>query len=154
MKRIITALFGAACLTVVEAQTFQPAIWGDWQTWGEQPDAGEYVNPVLPADFSDIDCIEHDDIYYAISSTMQYEPGMAILRSTDMVHWELCSHAVNDLSQISRNMTSEVMDRYGRGIWAGAIRWHGGRFHVYFGCPMRGCSSPRRNRLKGPGAIS
>lgn len=26
MKRIITALFGAACLTVVEAQTFQPAM--------------------------------------------------------------------------------------------------------------------------------
>lgn len=150
MKRIITALFGAACLTVVEAQTFQPAIWGDWQTWGEQPDAGEYVNPVLPADFSDIDCIEHDDVYYAISSTMQYEPGMAILRSTDMVHWELCSHAVNDLSQISRNMTSEVMDRYGRGIWAGAIRWHGGRFHVYFGCPDEGMFVTTAEQIEGP----
>lgn len=30
--------------------------WGDWQTWGEQTD-GTYRNPVIPVDYSDLDCI-------------------------------------------------------------------------------------------------
>ena len=150
MKRILLALIGASCLTAAAAQTFQPFIWGDWQTWGTQPDADIYVNPVLPADFSDIDCIEHDNVYYAISSTMQYEPGMVILRSADMVNWQVCSHAVGDLSQISRAMTGEAMDRYGRGIWAGAIRWHDGRFHVYFGCPDEGMFVTTAEQIEGP----
>lgn len=98
-------------------QAFVPQTWGDWQTWGEQkempqsgtsvgvnsqiPGGGEYVNPVIPADFSDIDCIEHEGYYYAISSTFQFEPGMVILRSADMVNWQVYSHAVPDVSQIS-----------------------------------------------------
>ena len=32
-----------------------------------------------PADYSDLDCIKVGDDYYAISSTMQYSPGMTIL---------------------------------------------------------------------------
>jgi hypothetical protein len=49
-------------------------------SWGAQPD-GTFHNPVLPADYSDIDCIRVGDEYYAISSTMQFSPGMAILHS-------------------------------------------------------------------------
>lgn len=70
----------------------------------EQSDTGRRgvrVNPVIPADFSDIDCIEHEGYYYAISSTFQFEPGMVILRSADMVNWQVYSHAVPDVSQIS-----------------------------------------------------
>ena len=54
--------------------------WGDWQTWGDQGD-GTYHNPVLPADYSDIDCIRVGPDYYAISSTFQFSPGMVILHS-------------------------------------------------------------------------
>ena len=30
--------------------------WGKWTTWGDQKD-GTYLNPILPTDYSDIDCI-------------------------------------------------------------------------------------------------
>lgn len=133
-----------------QAQTFAPQAWGDWQTYGEQKGCGMYVNPVLPGDFSDIDCIEHDGYYYAISSTFQFEPGMAILRSADMVNWSVYSHAVPDVSQISEAMTSHVMDRYARGIWAGAIRWRNGRFYVYFGCPDEGMFMTTAPKIDGP----
>src|SRR5207302_1148303 len=33
-----------------------PKSWGDWPLWGDQRD-GTYRNPVLPADYSDLDCI-------------------------------------------------------------------------------------------------
>ena len=54
-----------------QCDTFVPLTWGDWQTCGVQGD-GTYLKPVIPADFSDIDCIEHDGSYYAISSTFQF----------------------------------------------------------------------------------
>lgn len=149
-------------------QAFVPQTWGDWQTWGEQkempqsgtsvgvnsqiPGGGEYVNPVIPADFSDIDCIEHEGYYYAISSTFQFEPGMVILRSADMVNWQVYSHAVPDVSQISEGVNWTQMDRYARGIWAGAIRYHKGRFYVYFGCPDEGMFMTTARKIEGPWA--
>lgn len=30
--------------------------WGNWNAWGEYQDS-LYRNPIIPADFSDIDCI-------------------------------------------------------------------------------------------------
>lgn len=150
MKKSVLATLLVVYVSFVQAQVFQPEMWGDWQTWGVQPESGMYVNPVLPADFSDIDCIKHDGVYYAISSTMQYEPGMVILRSTDMVNWSICSHAVTDVSQIGRGMTSDEMGRYGRGVWAGAIRWHNGRFYVYFGCPDEGMFMTSAEHIEGP----
>ena len=153
MKKELLTLLGAACigLSATAQRPFTPAIWGDWQTWGQQTEAS-YLNPVLPADFSDIDCIEHDGYYYAISSTFQFEPGMVILRSTDMVNWKIYSHAVPDISQISSAQTWQEMDRYARGIWAGAIRWHQGRFYVYFGCPDEGMFMTTAKRIEGPWA--
>ena len=31
--------------------------WGKWTSWGDMGD-GTYRNPIIPADFSDIDCIK------------------------------------------------------------------------------------------------
>ncbi|MCC8089572.1 MAG: glycoside hydrolase 43 family protein [Rikenellaceae bacterium] len=111
--------------------------WGIWDEWGSQPD-GTYYNPVLPADFSDTDCIRVGDEYYAISSTFQYSPGMVILNSQNLVDWTIIGHAVHDIRQIGTEMNWDKMDRYGRGIWAGSIRHHNGRFYVLFGTPDEG----------------
>lgn len=144
----IFVAFALGC-GVFAQQPFSPRIWGDWQSWGQQ-DADSFVNPVLPGDFSDIDCIEHDGFYYAISSTFQFEPGMVILRSTDMVNWSVYSHAVPDISQISEAQTYRVMDRYAHGIWAGSIRFHNGLFYVHFGCPDEGMFVTTAKRIEGP----
>ena len=68
--------------------------------WGDQKD-GTYRNPVLPGDYSDLDCIRVGSDYYAISSTFQYSPGMVILHSKDLVNWSIIGHSVNDLTEIS-----------------------------------------------------
>ena len=44
--------------------------WGDWHSWGEQKD-GTYLNPIIPSDYSDIDCIRVGDDYYAPSSSLR-----------------------------------------------------------------------------------
>ncbi|MEO5565014.1 MAG: glycoside hydrolase 43 family protein [Chitinophagaceae bacterium] len=123
--------------------------WGDWQTWGDTRD-GNYVNPVLPADYSDIDCIRVGSDYYAISSTFQYSPGMIILHSKDLVNWSILGHAVNDLTQISPELNWNKMNRYGKGIWAGAIRYHDKKFWIYFGTPDEGYFMTSAKNPEGP----
>ena len=41
--------------------------WGIWQTWGDQGD-GTYQNPILPGDYSDLDCIRAGADYYIKAS--------------------------------------------------------------------------------------
>ena len=129
--------------------------WGDWQEEAES-EKGKikreklYKNPIVAADYSDLDCIRVGDDYYAISSTMQFSPGMTILHSRDLVNWEIVGHAVNDLSEISSALTWKEMDRYGRGVWAGSLRYHKGRFYVFFGTPDEGYFMTSAKQAEGP----
>lgn len=123
--------------------------WGDWQTWGDQND-GTYKNPIIPADYSDLDCIRVGKDYYAVSSTFQYSPGFVILHSQDLVNWSIISHAVNDITKISPEMNWDKMNTYGRGIWAGAIRYHQSKFWIYFGDPDQGYFMTTAPKAEGP----
>ena len=105
--------------------------------WGDQGN-GKYVNPVLPADYSDLDAIRVGGDYYAISSTMQFSPGMIVLHSKDLVNWEITGHVVVDISRISPALSCDRMNAYGKGIWAGSIRYYKNKFWVYFGTPEDG----------------
>jgi beta-xylosidase len=111
--------------------------WGDWPKWGDQGD-GTYNNPVIPSDYSDIDCIRVGSDYYAVSSTFQFSPGVVILHSKDLVNWSILGHVVPDIGVIGPDMTWAKMNRYGNGIWAGAIRYHDNKFWVYFCTPDEG----------------
>ena len=85
--------------------------WGYWTEWG-QVDEKRYVNPIIPSDYSDIDCIRVGDDYYVISSTFQFSPGMTVLHSKDLVNWEICGNAVADLTQIGPELGWSRMGRY------------------------------------------
>jgi beta-xylosidase len=111
--------------------------WGAWTRCGDLGN-GSYRNPLLPADFSDIDCIRVGRDYYAISSTMQFSPGMTVLHSRDLVNWEIAGNAVTDLTQISSALNWKEMNRYGRGVWAGTLRYHKGRFYLFLSAPDEG----------------
>lgn len=115
----------------------RPPVWGQWPSWGDQGD-GTYRNPVLPGDYSDLDAIRVGSDYYAISSTLQLSPGLLVLHSKDLVNWSILGHAVDDLTRIGPDLNWDRMNRYGRGVWAGAIRHHAGRFWIYFFTPDEG----------------
>jgi beta-xylosidase len=117
--------------------------------WGDQGN-GTYVNPVLPADYSDLDAIRVGNDYYAISSTMQFSPGMVVLHSKDLVNWEIIGHVVNDLRSISPELNWDRMNCYGRGIWAGSIRYYKNKFWVYFGTPNDGFFMSSATNPAGP----
>ena len=117
--------------------------------WGDQGN-GTYCNPVLPSDYSDIDAIRVGSDYYAISSTFQYSPGMAVLHSKDLVNWEILSHVVDDITIMTPELNWDKMNRYGRGVWAGSIRFYKGKFWVYFGTPDDGFFMSSASNPAGP----
>lgn len=144
----VSVVFGACGFAGIQAQ---PAIveWGTWRSWGDLGN-GMYLNPVIPSDYSDIDCIRVGDDYYAISSTFQFSPGMTVLHSKDLVNWEICGNAVADLTQIGPELGWSRMGRYNRGIWAGSLRYHAGRFYLFFGTPDEGFFMTSALRPEGP----
>lgn len=117
--------------------------------WGDQGD-GAYANPVVAADFSDIDVIRFGDEFIAMSSTFQYSPGVVLLRSKDLVNWTIAGHAVPDVRQIGPEMNWDRMNRYGTGVWAGSIRRHAGKFWIYFGTPQEGYFMTTAPAVEGP----
>lgn len=116
---------------------------------GDQQD-GTYRNPILPSDFSDLDALRVGKDYYAISSTMQFSPGMIVLHSVDMVNWEIIGHVADDLTRISPEMNWDKMNCYGKGIWAGSIRYYKHTFWVYFGTPDDGFFMSSASNPAGP----
>nr|WP_303212939.1 hypothetical protein [Bacteroides intestinalis] len=42
------------------------------------------------------------------------------------------------------------MDRYGRGVWAGTLRHHNGRFYLFFGTPDEGYFMTSTAHPEGP----
>ena len=124
-RPFLAALLFSGTRLIATAAT--PPHWGDWPNWGDQGD-GTYRNPVVPADYSDLDCIRVGADYYAISSTFQFSPGVVILHSRDLVNWTILGHVVTDLNQIGPDLDWTKMNRYGKGVWAGAIRYHDQKF--------------------------
>ena len=52
---------------------------------------------VIFSDYPDPDIIRVDDTYYMVSTTMYFMPGCVILRSYNLVDWEIASYVYEQL---------------------------------------------------------
>lgn len=90
------------------------------------------TNPIIKADFPDPDVIRVEDTYYMLSTTMHFRPGAVILRSYDLLHWEIVTHVFDTLKNSPEECMQGERSNYGRGMWAGSLRYHEGKFYVCF----------------------
>ena len=93
-----------------------------------------HPNPVIDSDFPDPDIIRVGDTYYMASTTMYFMPGGDILRSYDLVHWELVGHIFETLEDTPAHCLEDGRQIYGQGMWAPSIRFHKGIFYLTFAC--------------------
>jgi beta-xylosidase len=96
-----------------------------------------YQNPILFADSSDPYVTRANRDYYMVASTFHFVPGIPVLHSKDLVHWSIGGYVVDRLTMSPAYDMQEGM-RYGRGVWAPAVRFHNGLFYVYFPTPDEG----------------
>ncbi len=93
-----------------------------------------FTNPILPYDYSDPDVCRVGDTYLMTSSSFNNVPGLQILASKDLVHWEIVDAAIR-----YRLPGYKEGDKVtGNFVWAPAIREHDGRIWIYYGDPDRG----------------
>ena len=104
--------------------------------------AGEtFRNPVINADVPDISVCKVADNYYMISTTMHLMPGGPIMKSKDMVNWETIGYVFDRIDDGDRYNLIDGQTVYGQGQWASSIRYHMGKFYVWFtanGAPGKG----------------
>ena len=87
---------------------------------------------VIFADFPDVDVIRVDDTYYMVSTTMHFMPGCVILRSYNLLDWEICSYVFDELEKTDGQTLCDNKGIYGQGMWAASLRFHDGKFYVCF----------------------
>jgi len=103
------------------------------KTWPVHADNGDgtFTNPVIMADFPDVDVIRVNDTYYMLATTMFTFPGVPLLQSNDLVNWRYCTNIVKRMDE-SPCYNLDSCNRYAHGQWAGSLRYHNGRFDVLF----------------------
>jgi beta-xylosidase len=95
---------------------------------GAPPD--QAANPIIHADVPDVSMVRVGDTYYMSSTTMHMSPGLPIMKSKDLVNWELASYAYDTLADVDALNLENGKNSYGRGSWASSIRHHNGTFYV------------------------
>lgn len=88
------------------------------------------TNPVIFADVPDISMIRVGDTYYMSSTTMHMNPGVPIMKSTDLVNWEIVNYAYDTLESIDEMNLTNGKSTYGKGSWASCIRYHKSTYYV------------------------
>ncbi|PAD33456.1 glycoside hydrolase family 43 protein [Paenibacillus sp. 7523-1] len=89
-------------------------------------------NPILWADYPDLDVIRVEDTYYMVSTTMHMMPGCVILRSYDLMQWEVATHVYDRLDDTPAQRLEGGKQIYSKGMWAASLRYHQGTFYVIF----------------------
>lgn len=89
------------------------------------------ANPIIFSDVPDIDIIRVGNDYYMTSTTMHLCPGVPIMHSTDLKHWEIINY-VYDILETNGNATLNGGEAYGNGSWASSIKYVNGMFHICF----------------------
>ncbi|HWP09528.1 MAG TPA: glycoside hydrolase 43 family protein [Polyangiaceae bacterium] len=116
------------------------------RAWVADNGDGTYKNPVLFADYSDPDVIRVDRDFYLVASSFNAIPGLPILRSRDLVSWQLVGHVLDGLEPRATYDTPV----HGGGVWAPSIRKHGSLFYVYFADADFGIFVSTAKRPEGP----
>ena len=110
----------------------------------------EYTNPILHLDYSDPDVCRVGKDYYMTASSFNCFPGLPILHSRDLVHWEQIGAALLDYPCDGTDADFRTTVQHGNGVWAPAIRYYDGWFYIYVGDPDRGIFMVKAQKPEGP----
>lgn len=96
-------------------------------------EAGQVANPIIYSDVPDPDIIRVGDTYYMVSTTMYFNPGAPIMKSKDLVSWEICNYVYDTYHDSNKQNLVGGEHDYSHGSWAASLRYNKGTFYVFFG---------------------
>lgn len=114
--------------------------------WVSDLGNGQFKNPVIYADYSDPDVCKVGDAYIMTASSFNCVPGLPLLRSYDLVNWELIGYALNKLQPEDHF----ALPQHGGGVWAPSIRYNNKKLYIYWGDPDFGIYMISASQVEGP----
>ena len=87
-------------------------------------------NPIIWSDVPDASMVRVGDTYYMTSTTMHLSPGVPIMKSKNLVNWELVNYAYDRLAESANISLNNGEDAYGKGSWASSIKYKDGTFYI------------------------
>jgi beta-xylosidase len=87
-------------------------------------------NPIIFADVPDMSMVRVGDTYYMSSTTMHMSPGVPIMKSKDLVNWQIVNYAYDILDNVDALTLNNGNNAYGKGTWASSIRSHNDAYYV------------------------
>ncbi|MEX1029088.1 MAG: family 43 glycosylhydrolase, partial [Paenibacillaceae bacterium] len=90
------------------------------------------TNPVIWADVPDVSVIRVGITYYMVSTSMHSMPGCPIMKSENLMHWEIVNYVYDTFEDNDAHNLLDGKGIYGRGSWAASLRYHNGIFYVCF----------------------
>jgi beta-xylosidase len=87
-------------------------------------------NPIIFADVPDMSMIRVGDTYYMSSTTMHMSPGVPIMKSKDLINWQIVNYAYDILDNVDAFTLNNGKNAYGKGTWASSIRYYNGAYYV------------------------
>ena len=76
-----------------------------------------YKNPILGGDYPDPTILRDGDDYYMTHSAFDYQPGLTVFHSKDLVNWTPVSYALKE---------------YLGSVWAPDISKYKDKYYIYF----------------------
>lgn len=83
------------------------------------------INPILPGFYPDPSICAVGEDFYIVNSTFSYFPGLPVLHSKDLAHWEQIGNVMERESQLPLKESG-----HSQGLFAPTIRYHEGTFYV------------------------
>ncbi|MDQ0253271.1 beta-xylosidase [Evansella vedderi] len=90
------------------------------------------TNPIFWSDIPDVDVIRVGAAYYMVSTSMHTVPGCPIMKSENLVDWEIIGYVYDTLEDNAAHNLLDEKGIYGQGQWATSLRYHNDTFYVCF----------------------
>lgn len=87
-------------------------------------------NPIIFSDVPDMSMIRVGDTWYMSSTTMHMSPGVPVMKSKDLVNWEMVTYAYDKLADVDDLNLIDGKNAYGKGTWASSLRYHNGVYYL------------------------
>jgi xylan 1,4-beta-xylosidase len=86
---------------------------------------GRVRNPIIPGFHPDPSIVRVGSDFYLVTSSFEFFPGVPLLRSRDLGHWEQVGHVLTRPSQLPLEHAGVSL-----GIWAPTLRYHAGTYYM------------------------
>lgn len=90
--------------------------------------------PTLYSDIPDLDIIRQGDASYMVSTTMNMCPGVPIMKSTDLAHWQIVNYVYDTFENDDIANLNNGKNMYKHGSWAASLKYNEaeGKYYVAF----------------------